>query len=334
MNAPTWLSRLRSHLRLRWRFGVRNLPFLFGRPHLHVVVQQPDRWHLAFFDWLSAHHPTLYRHIRFSIGTGAGALRWPGGKGLLPWAPTPMTEPGPHRLDELLALEQHYLDHELPVFNPTSRLNHSRQATAIATAQELGIGCSHTLPCGQSSDFDALSARLGCPLIVRDLAQLGRPPLLVGNRRQWAALPWSGMVKPMACRQADASQTPEHNDFLGVLTGKHYYETRPFVAQPGAGRSGDIRPLRQLQNTLGLSLVAFEFSRDNRGNPVIWRVSPLPSLLEQSPEWLDPTTLEALYDALLHGLLGELQWLYDGSSIAFSAGRQRPATNPLDQKVQ
>ncbi|MBY6016823.1 hypothetical protein [Ferrimonas balearica] len=312
---------------------MRNLQFLFGRPHLHVVVQQPDRWHLAFFDWLSGHHPTLYRHIRFGISTGPSALRWPGGKGLLPWVPTPVTETDLQPLDELLALEQRYLDRELPVFNPVSRLNHSRHATAIATAQELGIGCTHALPCDQSSDFDALSARLGSPLIVRELAHLGRPPLLVGNRRQWAALPWNGMIKPMACRQADASQTPEQNDVLGVLSGEHYHETRPFVAQSGAGRSGDIRPLRQLQSTLGLSLVAFEFSRDNRGNPVIWRVSPLPSLLEQSPEWLDPTTREALYDALLHGLLGELQWHYDGSSIAFSADRQRPTTNPLDQKV-
>ncbi|MBY6185741.1 hypothetical protein KUV89_03680 [Marinobacter hydrocarbonoclasticus] len=316
----TLMRKFVARLRRTWRYAIRNAQFLAGRPHLHIAIFEDCPWSMPFFDWIERTHPAVYRHIRLTYATGPFTYRWPGGRGLLPWVPSPSTHQDHLPYEELLALEQIYLQHDLPVFNPISRLSHARQAIALATAQEMGLHCADYEICGPESRIEEIQALVGSPFLVRDLSEFGRPAYTIFSEAQWRTLPWHLLRQPVAYSWQDGDDLP----YFALASG----ERLTALSRGGDGIPPtlpvDSLPLIRLQETLGLTLLAYEMSTDRQGAPVLWGVAPLPKMLEQQHE-LDQAALETVYQATLYALLDKLGWHYSGVSVQTSAASDRSA---------
>ncbi|GAA4883129.1 hypothetical protein [Ferrimonas pelagia] len=286
-------------------FYPRNLRLSLSRePTIQVLVEDDSQFNFAFFHWLEATHPAIYRQLRFTLSDSRWAQRAGSDALLLPWLRDPVRERDLALYQRVVTIEQAYAAVGCGIVNPVRVLSNARKKVALDAARSLGIRCADIVLCGPETAFAALEQRLGLPFIVRDDATHARPMRLVRCQSDFDGIDWQGFRQPAACEYIDTRGSdgcfrkyryvlvgergvPHHlivsNDWCIRAQSRLHHEE--YVAEEARYLQLDAEPhhrvLNRLRKKLELDLVAFDYGLDPQGQLVLWEPNPFPYLWDQ-----------------------------------------------------
>ena len=320
MTAPDRLfTRVAKRLEGRVRYwtrpardGISNWLACRGSPRFLVLrhrVALPS-YYREFLGWLGKELPEV--RALFELSTLPCRISdWSRYALLIPWFPDPFIHECKPAYLEAKALEARCRGRGVPVINAVDQILGASKLLCARRLAQLGIRTPHTEPIDDAGAFTRNLAGLRPPLLVReDRAHAGRVPAhLIEKAADAKRIPWQRLKHPIAVEFIDVRSPRDglyrkyryfaagddglaHMVYLSrdweVRKGTHVYGEAGRMEQIAFSSSPDPNHVRfqQARRAMGLDFVAFDYSYDREGRPVVWEANVLPSLhFSPDPQW-------------------------------------------------
>jgi hypothetical protein len=189
----------------------------------------------------------------------------------------------------------------IPVINRVDRLSNATKTEGARCISGVRLRTARMHVIRDPQEFRKTRAGLSLPLFVREDAGHGGPMLRADTEEELRALPIEQFQRPIAVELIDV-RSPEdglYRKFRYVVAGRvgvpHHMQAseqwitrgtiRVYNATTRAQEEsyvGRPDPLHQrfqrARLALGLDLVAFDYSLDRHGEPIVWEANPYPYL--------------------------------------------------------
>jgi hypothetical protein len=260
-------------------------------PHFYDLV----------LDWLALYFPDVRARFELrSLPCRVGD--WSPYKVLVPWFQDPLEMWLPRAYDQVMALMAECDRRDLPVVNRVDRHTNAAKSTGATLIAGAGLRTARMAVIDDEDAFRRTRLGIPLPLFVREDWSHGSRLLRADTEAEARALPVRTFRRPVAVELIDL-RSPDglYRKYRYVVAGdsgvrQSLHVTRDWLARGGPEETVFTEALRDEEidytsrpephherfvaaaRALGLDFVAFDYSLDGDGNPVVWEGNLYPLL--------------------------------------------------------
>jgi hypothetical protein len=300
--------------------AVVNKRYARGRERF-LIVNDPVApfFYNVLLDWLASHFPEI--RARFELHTLPTYIRdWSRYSLHVPWLQDPVQATSPSRYRLAVRLAERCDEHGIPIVNRVERLTNATKSRASSLIAKAGLRTARMARIEDEQEFRETRLGIPLPLLVReDWGHQGHP-IKIHTEKELRALQLGRFRRPVAVEFIDVRGSDGlYRKYRYVVAGEvgvpqSLHVSRDWCVRGSPRKSIYTEELREeeiaylnraephherfvaARAALGLDFVAFDYSIDTGGEPVVWEANPFPymHLLTGRRSYRAPATERAL----------------------------------------
>lgn len=282
--------------------ALRNLRYAWSDRRflvLHHPARQPFMYDVLL-DWLAVFAPEA--RALFELHVLPFPVRdWSRYALHVPWLQDPVEAWSPSTFRRAARLAAACDRHGVPVVNRVERLANAAKSEGSRRIASAGFRTPRMARIEDPAEFRRSLLGIPLPLFVREDEGHGGPMLRADTEEEARALPVESLRRPVAVELVDVRSPADglYRKYRYVVAGDAGVRQSMHVSRAWAARGSDTvfdEPLRDeevaflaspepdharfvaAREALGLDFVAFDYSLDAAGRPVVWEANPFPFL--------------------------------------------------------